>query len=656
MYYSGNVAYALTAEQLSSVMSVNTLQTLCARNRSIRVRRGGRGVVALYDVSALPEVWRVEVYKQFPETRPRLEMSPLMDEMKAVPDAVLFFQSYVLPTGKHLSDEKVQEYANNAAILARCTEVFTQVSSATGRSGKRVPKKELWQKIADSLERLKENGWPNSLPQSGDRLRKKWQEYQAGGFETLINGRFGNTHAAKVGNGVQENLLVTLCADGRNLQDEQVCKLYNSVANAMKWEPITAGTVANWRQRHNIVTEVGRHGKNYMSNTKLMQVKRSKPTEPLMMWSADGWDVELFYQKRVNGTMTYSNRMTVVVILDAFCNYPIGYAIDNHENSDVIREALANAMQHCRELYGEMLMVDQYQSDHYAMKALQPYYAMVADKVIPARVGNAKSKPVERYFLHLNNDMCHALPNWSGFGITSKKSSQPNIDWLNMNKKNFPDEAGVIAQIDMIINKEREAKRAMMLAKGTPKRRVMDRELFLLNFGHTTGFKNSIEGCGLRVTIDRAIRQYDCFDPSWREHDDVRWTIHYDPSDLTHVLATDDKGELRYMLEEKYVQPMALMDRKEGDAAELQRIAEFNKTMVATATQRRIEADTCTENLLLGAGIDPKLSQMIITDGRGQHKNQRNALRSGQRAALPKVEDAEVISENAKEPTKFDIY
>ena len=78
--------------------------------------------------------------------------------------------------------------------------------------------------------------------------------------------------------------------------------------------------------------------------------------------------------------------------------------------------------------------------------------------------------------------------------------------------------------------------------------------------------------------------------------------------------------------------------------------------MVATATQRRIEADTCTENLLLGAGIDPKLSQMIITDGRGQHKNQRNALRSGQRAALPKVEDAEVISENAKEPTKFDIY
>lgn len=650
------LSYALTAEQLSSVMSVNTLQTLCQRNRSIRVRRGGRGVVALYDVSALPEVWRIEVYKRFPETRPRLEMSPLMDEMKAVPEAVLFFQSFVLPTGKHLSDDKVQEYSNNAAILERCTEVFSHISSATARSGKRVSKKELWQKIADSLERLKENGWPNSLPQSGDRLRKKWQEYREGGYETLVNGRFGNSHAAKVGNGVQENLLVTLCADGRNLQDEQVCKLYNSVATAMKWDTITAGTVANWRQRHNIVTEVGRHGKNYLSNTKLMQVKRSKPTEPLMMWSADGWDVELFYQKRVNGVMTYSNRMTVVVILDAFCNYPIGYAIDSHENSDVIREALGNAMQHVRELYGEMLMVDQYQSDHYAMKALKPYYAMVADKVIPARVGNAKSKPVERYFLHLNNDLCHALPNWSGFGILSKKSSQPNVDWLNMHKKDFPDEAGCITQIEKIIEQERACKRGMMLAKGTPKRRVMDRELFLLNFGRTTGFKNSIEGCGLRVTIDRSLRQYDCFDPSWREHDDVRWTIHYDPSDLRQVLATDDSGALRYMLEEKYVQPMALMDRKEGDAAELQRIADFNKRLVATATARRIEADTCTENLLLGAGIDAKLSQMIITDGRGQHKNQRNAVRSGKRAALPPSSDEEIISENSKDMTPFDLY
>ena len=50
-----------------------------------------------------------------------------------------------------------------------------------------------------------------------------------------------------------------------------VCEEYISMIT----KPITAGTVANWRQRHNIVTEVGRHGKNYMSNTKLMQVKRN---------------------------------------------------------------------------------------------------------------------------------------------------------------------------------------------------------------------------------------------------------------------------------------------------------------------------------------------------------------------------------------------
>lgn len=653
--YQGNAAYALTAEQLAEVINEHTLQTLCYRNRAIRVQRGGRGSVALYDVTALPERWRLEVYERFPQTKPCTTPVPLMDGVQPSADALIWFQQFTMPSGKHLTGEMIAELANNAAILEQCTRVIEEVTAVRARSGKRTSKKELWRMMASSLEHLAERGWKNSLPQSGDRLQKKWKEYRTEGPAALLSGKLGNQNASVILPGSpQESLLVTLCADGRNLQNTQVCSLYNDVAKTMKWDTITAASVANWRQRNNIVTETGRHGKSYMANTKLMQVKRSRPTEPLMLWSADGWDVELFYKKRVNGVMTYSNRLTVVVVLDAFCNYPIGYAIDRHENSNVIREALADAMRHTRELYGEMLMVDEYQSDHYAMKALKPYYAMVADKVIPAKVGNAKSKPVERYFLHLNNDMCHALPNWSGYGITSRKESQPSVDQLNMSKASFPDEAGCIAQIEAIIAAERSAKRAMMLAKGTPRRRTMDPEIYLLNFGRTTGFKNSIEGCGLRVTIDRQLRQYDTFDPSWRDHDDVRWTVHYDPADLTKVLVTNDDCSLRYVLEEKYVQPMALADRKPGDSEQLERVREFNRSLVADAEARRIEADTVTENLLVGAGIDPKLSQMIITDGRGQHKDRRNALRAAAESEEIRNKSEELAEDGTE--TLFDIY
>lgn len=653
--YNGNAAYALTAEQLADVMGMNTLQTLIKRNRAIRVQRGGRGQVALYDVTALPERWRLEVYERFPQTKPCTTPVPLMDGVQPSADALIWFQQFTMPSGKHLTGEMIAELANNAAILEQCTRVIEEVTAVRARSGKRTSKKELWRMMASSLEYLAERGWKNSLPQSGDRLQKKWKEYRTEGPAALLSGKLGNQSASVILPGSpQESLLIKFGADGRNLQDTQVCSAYNDVAKQLGWKTISPGTVANWRQRNNMITEVGRHGKSYMANTKLMQVKRSRPTEPLMLWSADGWDVELFYKKRVNGTMTYSNRLTVVVILDAYCNYPIGYAIDRHENSNVIREALADAMRHTRELFGTMLMVDEYQSDHYAMKALKPYYAMVADKVIPAKVGNAKSKPVERYFLHLNNDICHALPNWSGFGITSRKASQPNLDQLEMIKKDFPDEAGCIAQIEAIINAERAAKRAMMLAKGTPRRRTMDPELFLLNFGQTTGFKNSIEGCGLRVTIGRELRNYDSFDPTWREHDDVRWTVHYDPADLSHVLVTNDDASLRYVLEEKYVQPMALADRKPGDAEQLERVRDFNRRLVADAEARKFEHLEVADNLLLGAGIDPKLSQMIITDGRGQHKDRRNALRAAAESEEIRNKSEELA--DADTETLFDIY
>ena len=97
-----NPAY-VTAEKLAFVMNYSTLQTLCKRNRAIRVRRACRGVVALYDIRALPERWRIKVYEAFPETCPTRSVCLLMDGLQSSEDAKLWFFDYTLPTGKHLS-------------------------------------------------------------------------------------------------------------------------------------------------------------------------------------------------------------------------------------------------------------------------------------------------------------------------------------------------------------------------------------------------------------------------------------------------------------------------------------------------------------------------------------------------------------------------
>ena len=44
--------------------------------------------------------------------------------------------------------------------------------------------------------------------------------------------------------------------------------------------------------------------------------------------------------KKDGKATTYTNRITMVVVLDACCKYPIGYAIGLHESPALIREAL----------------------------------------------------------------------------------------------------------------------------------------------------------------------------------------------------------------------------------------------------------------------------------------------------------------------------
>ena len=104
--------------------------------------------------------------------------------------------------------------------------------------------------------------------------------------------------------------------------------------------------------------------------------------------------------------------------------------------------------------------------------------------------------------------------------------------------------------------------------------------------------------------------------------------MRFDPDDLSEVLAVSDEGDIRFMLEEKYVQPMALADRRAGDAEELERVRQFNRDL----KREVIEFDNQTteivrESLLNHPDINNPFAKSLITDSRGQHKDRRSAYR-----------------------------
>lgn len=612
----------VTADDLNGIMSLSLIMQSLSRGKVERVRRACFETPALYAVDSLPYKYRVKVNERFPDDRAQEKARPFIEGIVIDGAAVGFFQEWATDDGRRLPSVKQEELVNNASILNAFRDVLERSDSVRARSGHRKEARgEFWKAAAAALPRIADR-YPNSLPQNARRLQEKFNQYLKGGYEVFINRNIGNANAGKIVTKEQQDVILSLYKAGNNLDAVQIANMYNGIAGRMGWPEISASGARAYLKSHGSDAFAGRNGSRVFKNEKLMQVSRVRPSGAMLMWVHDGWTCELYYQ---NGDGV-TNRMTVEVVLDPCCDYPIGYAISTHENVDLITAALRNAVCHTIELFGDRYMPYQMQFDNYARKATAPIYEATAKHLTPAEVGNAKSKVIEPYFKYLNKTYCQYMSNWGGFGVKSRKESQPSVDWLQRNKTRFPDEREVVEQITKIIELERAAKREKYLEMwgktDLAHRLPMSDERFLLTYGLETGRRNVLEGSGLRPTIEGVKRQYDCFDIEFRRHSDIRWVVKYDPMDLSRVLAVSEDGSYRFMLEEKYKQPMALADRKEGDAEQLQRVRNFNRAYEESVAANVSAADEGAMAVFdHNSELDNTLGKHIITNSLGQHKD-----------------------------------
>ena len=341
-------------------MTESNLKLLRHRGKLKQVRRACYDTPALFAVESLPLKYRTEVYRRYPDLQEKADSKPFMDTIIPDGQAMQFYADYVLADGRHLTIEKQAEYSNNCAIMNAFRQCIETSNSHRLRQGKpRLNKTEFWCKAAAALPRLADR-FPHSLPESDRRLQRKFDEYLHDGYVCFISKKFQNANAAKVDDDVKESVLVQLIGHHNNLDNVAIANLYNAVAKQQDWKAITPSAVAVWREKLDLVTSAGRLGGTNFRNTKSMQVKRTRPTAPFLMWTLDGWDVELLYQttktdSKGRSVTTYHNRLTLEVVLDPCINYPIGYAVGTHETPELIAEALRDAAKHSEELFGVML-------------------------------------------------------------------------------------------------------------------------------------------------------------------------------------------------------------------------------------------------------------------------------------------------------------
>ena len=602
------------------VMTKMEYDNLVHHTKDIQVvRRACRNTPALVAYDSMPDRYKKAIVERVGDPRKQARQNVLEGLIEHSAAATTFFEDYMIDDDRHLPADKRREYYTNAIVLDGVKRLIEGRNSKRKALGNRATR--FWDEISQAVQELDLTKWPHTLPANARSLERKYQRYIAEGFGSLVHKAYqtGSKNAAKVADENQKAMLVTFMSDPRNLDNEQVARLYNMVAQQMDWKKITASAVAVWRDKCDDLIFARRHGAEKYRAGREMQVRRSAPTRPLLFWTMDGWDVELLYQHKPDkGATTYHNRLTMVVVLDGCCRYPIGFAVGKNESPALIREALRDAERETQRLFGSMYRVGQLQSDHFAMKNLTPTYQAVADKVTPARVKNAKAKPIEAWFNYFNKKYCQMQTNWSGFGITSRKELQPNTEYITKYKHQFPDFEGCVRQIVGMIQAERAeletAYVAQFEAEGLTELKTAQ---YLMAFGESTGERRYLlQGCGIRCTIGTRKMDYDCFDTHFRKYPSTRWQLRYDPEDPHYAVAVNEDESLQFTLEEKYIQPMALADRKEGDARELQRVMDFNRRKEQELMDELTPMEDRARELL----EQTTLSKLLITDSRGQHK------------------------------------
>ena len=575
-----NGVLCATKEELvgAALITERYLKELVNRKTLQIVVRGCRGRRAQYAVDSLPEKYKAEVYKRF-DIPPMDRVKSLLEQLiRPLPEAVSYYHAYRFADGRCLPSDKIAQYTAEAQILEAVSAYKQEHYSKRGKAGRRpMGKGELYGWLADMIQALPQEEYPHKLPKS--RLQEKHEAYQREGYESLIHKGYQNQNASKTGGDEQSALLLMLLASPNNLNNSQVARLYNETAKVRGWEKLTASAVGKIAKSKSLLIDAGRKGRTDYRLQVQTAIKRTKPTRAMSYWVHDGWTVELYYQHtttdKKGGTKTvYDCRLVVVVILDASCSYPIGYAIGERECPQLIAQALRSAAHHTEELFGVKCHPREIQYDHYQIGALTPLYKAMSNKLSPARAKNARAKIIEPYFSRLNKTYCQLQPNWSGYGITGKKGKGTNREVASDLRHQIPTRAEVEGQIHTIMSQERALKHEeyMSLFDGDITDIQLDRSIYLEHWGETSGRYIGQSIYGLTPTIFGEVQYYESFEQGFKEQRHQRWQVYYDPSDLSSVLAVSEDGQYKYLLERKHLQPMAVEDQRPEDLQHLERV------------------------------------------------------------------------------------
>jgi hypothetical protein len=593
-FYSNNILCLEYDEIVPAIMKADNYQ-YHRKGKKITVfgRGGGIGSTVLIEYETLPEKYKVAIKEKYGDPYKYVLTKPLTEWVKINWNTIArdFYTRYVLPNGSKLPEQYRDRYTKAITYLD-AIQHYTTDKIALKRDFN-INMAAFWLIVADVLKAENVH-----LPKNRIRLSETLQDYKKAGFNTeagfklLIKKdehRFGNENSKKVKDQEAEDVLMKLIEIDNKHDDEVIAASYNLWAAKNGRKTITGSAVAYRRRTRGYEVDAARIGQKAAYNKYSKQIKQSRATSPLMLINSDDNVLDLYFKE-----ISYSNgkkhtnsyyRPVMYVVIDTFNDYILGYAVGETVTIELVKEAYRNAMAHIVDLTGQPHLWHQVKTDKWSIDPklegeLATFLNFKQQSIFfPAQV--AQSKYIERVFGRPLHKVLKVFPNYSGGNITAKsETSRPNPEALQKRSKDFPEKQHAEAVIEMAINTMRHSLVAdteqtrqqqwldAFMQSDFCKSRAITNENRIELFGkkHQPHEPARLTVSGLNFQINNVKYSYDVPAALFPENLNKRVEITYDPTDMSQVLVTDNKG-LRFVASAYKLQPAALADMTPGDGA-----------------------------------------------------------------------------------------
>ncbi|MFB6454452.1 Mu transposase C-terminal domain-containing protein [Chitinophaga sp. Hz27] len=616
-----------TSQSPEGLVPKGTYDSLKRRNRIEVLERGGNGRSVLIIYESLPDNYKQLVVEKYGNPYVYVAKQPLLQLIRKDIKAESFFLEYRYEEHKCLPTNHVSTYTQVASWLNMLLEMRDNKRKVKKQLG--LTMEEFWKVV---LEMIVVQNIP--LPHSYRRLAQKLNTYQQGGYETLIDWRFGNRNSVKVKDELAEAVLFELISHPNQHDDVVITAAYNKWAVQNAYPSISSGTVGNYRRNNQYQLQLFREGNAAWYHQFGRQTKRNRPSAPLLLVGSDDNDIDLYFrdeQLNQQGKLhvQYYHRFKAVIISDAFNDYPLGYCYADGISTELVKMAYLDAMHHIYTLTGAWYLPHQLQTDRWNLKALLPFYQSIDGDYFPASAKSPRGKYIERSFGKHWHQHLRRFQNYAGNNITSDFRLNP--DHIATTKAQFPHKDEGFEILETFIDglrQETDSKtgmsrqdvwKAAFMASEKSKERCISDEHLLRLFGVRHEFTNTITNGGIRLTIQGKPYEYQIPDELYLQHVGRKIQVIYDPMDLSRVLVTDDH-QLRFMAHTYKKLPSARADYQPGDKERLFRLLQQKKAMVQGIIDRKKDrAAILAENQTDAAGL--LQAQVMVKEARQAAEN-----------------------------------